>query len=97
MTRAAYRTLLASGTLVPLAMGGTMIMHGYWQSALVALAGLGVGAFLTSLTLVLAIGERPASPAPSTPRRRPLGQRTDALDVRRGGGIVERHAAQLPA
>ena len=73
MTRAAYRTLLASGTLAPLAMGGTMIVQGYWQSALVALAGLGVGAFLTSLILVLAIGERPASPAPGTPRRPALG------------------------
>jgi hypothetical protein len=65
-----YRTLLVSGALVPLALGAAMIAQGDWQPALAALAGLIGGAFLLSLTRLLAIGERLAWPAPGAPRRR---------------------------
>jgi hypothetical protein len=58
-----HATLLVSGALVPVAMGATMIVHGDWQAALVASAGLTGGAFLLSLTRLLAIGERVAWPA----------------------------------
>jgi hypothetical protein len=66
----AHRTLLVSGALVPLALGAAMIAQGDWQPALAALAGLIGGAFLLSLTRLLAIGERLAWPAPGAPRRR---------------------------
>jgi uncharacterized membrane protein YjjP (DUF1212 family) len=63
MTRVApdrYRTVLVSGALTPLAMAATMIVNGDWQSAFVGFAGLTGGAFLMSLTRLLAIGERSA-------------------------------------
>jgi hypothetical protein len=62
-----YRALVVSGPLAALALGATMIAQGDWQSALGALAGLSGGAFLLTLTRLLAIGERPAAVA--EPRR----------------------------
>jgi hypothetical protein len=67
-----YRTLLVSGALAAAAAAAAMIMHGDWQAALVAFAGLTGGAFLLSLTRLLAIGDGPAWPPPSAPRRRAL-------------------------
>jgi hypothetical protein len=65
-----YRTLLVSGALAALAVAATMIVPGDWQAALAAFAAITGGAFLLSLTRLLAIGERLAWPAPSAPRRR---------------------------
>jgi hypothetical protein len=78
-----YRTLLVSAALAPLAMGATMIANGDWQAALAAVAGLTAGAFLIGLTRLLAIAERPASPARSAPRRRALAGPTPAAEPRR--------------
>jgi hypothetical protein len=78
-----YSTLLVSGALAPLALGATMIVHGDWQPALAAFAGLTGGAFLLCLTRLLAIGERLAGPAPSAPRRRALARPAPAADHRR--------------
>jgi hypothetical protein len=69
-----YRTLLVSGALAALTLGATMIVPGDWQAALAAFAGITGGGFLLSLTRLLAIGERLASPAPSAPRRRALAR-----------------------
>jgi hypothetical protein len=63
--RRPYRTLLVSAALAALALGATMIVDGDWQSALAAVAGFTGGAFLLSLTRLLANGERPARPAPA--------------------------------
>jgi hypothetical protein len=65
-----YRTFLVSGALAALMLGATMIWHGDWQPVLGAFAGLSGGAFLLSLTRLMAIGERPAAPAPPGPRLR---------------------------
>jgi hypothetical protein len=65
-----YRTLLASGALAPLALGAATIVHGEWQTALAALAGLIGVAFLLSLTRLLAIGDGLARPAPAAEPRR---------------------------
>jgi membrane protein implicated in regulation of membrane protease activity len=62
-----YRTLLVSGALAALASGAAMIVHGDWQAALAAFAGLSGVAVLLSLTRLLAIGEGPALPARSAP------------------------------
>jgi hypothetical protein len=78
-----YRTLLLSGALAPLALGATMIVHGDWQAAFAAVAGLTAGAFLVGLTRLLAIAERPGSPAPSAPRRRALARPSPAAEPRR--------------
>jgi hypothetical protein len=78
-----YRTLLVSGALVPLALGAAMIAQGDWQPALAALAGLIGGAFLLSLTRLLAIGERLAWPAPGAPRRRAPARPAPAAKPRR--------------
>jgi hypothetical protein len=78
-----YRTLLVSGALAPLALGATMIVHGDWQAALWAFAGLTGGAFLLSLTRLLAIGERLGWPAPGAPRRRALARPAPAAEPRR--------------
>ena len=77
-----YRTLLVSGALAPLALGATMIVHGDWQAALWAFGGLPGGAFLLSLTRLLAVGERLAWPAPSAPRRRALARPAPAAEPR---------------
>jgi hypothetical protein len=78
-----YRALLVSGALAPLALGATMIVHGDWQAALWALAALTGGAFLLSLTRLLAIGERLAWPAPSAPRRQAPARPAPAAEPRR--------------
>jgi hypothetical protein len=78
-----YRTLLMSGALAALAGGAAMIVHGDWQAASVAFAGLTGGAFLRSLTRLLAIGDGLAWPAPSAPRRRALARPAPAAKPRR--------------
>ena len=75
-----YGTLLVTGALAPLAWGATMSVQGDWQAALAAFAGLTAGAFLLSLTLLLAIGERLGWPAPSAPRRRALARLAPAAE-----------------
>jgi hypothetical protein len=78
-----YRTLLVSGALAPLALGASMIAHGDMQAALAAFAELSGGAFLLSLTRLLAIGHHLAWTAPSTPRRRALPRPAPAAEPRR--------------
>jgi hypothetical protein len=78
-----HRTLLMSGALAALAWGAAMIMQGDLQSALAAFAGLTGGAFLLTLTRLLAIGERPALPAPSAPRQQALARPSPAAEPRR--------------
>jgi hypothetical protein len=78
-----YRTLLVTGALASLALGATIIAHGDWQSSLLAFAGLTGGVFLLSLTRLLAIGEQPASPALSGPRRRAPARPAAAAEPRR--------------
>jgi hypothetical protein len=78
-----YRTLLVSGAMAALAGGTAMIVHGDWQAAFAAFAGLAGGAFLLSLTRLLAIGDRPGWAAPSAPRRRALAGPTPAAEPRR--------------
>jgi hypothetical protein len=75
-----YRTLLVSGALAAVTLGAAMIVHGDWQPALASFAGLAGGAFLLSLTRLLAIGDRPA---PSAPRRRVLARPAPAAEPRR--------------
>jgi hypothetical protein len=58
-----HRALLVSGALALLASSASMIVHGDWQAALTAFAGPAAGAFLVSLTRLLAIGDRLALPA----------------------------------
>jgi hypothetical protein len=53
------------------------------SGALAALAGLAGGAFLLSLTRLLAIGDRPAWKAPSASRRRALARPAPAAEPRR--------------
>jgi hypothetical protein len=79
-----YRTLLVSGALAALTWAATMIVHGHWQSALAAFAGLCGGAFLLSLTRLLAIGDRQRWPAASPSRRRALAGPAPAAEPRRG-------------
>jgi hypothetical protein len=78
-----YRTLLVSGALAALPGGAAMIVHGDWQAACAAFAGLAGGAFLLSLTRLLAIGDRPAWKAPSASRRRALARPAPAAEPRR--------------
>jgi hypothetical protein len=78
-----YRASLVSGALAALALGAATIVHGDWQSVLVAFAGLSGGALLLSLTRLLAAGERPAAPAPSAPLRRALARPAPAAEPRR--------------
>jgi hypothetical protein len=75
-----YRTLLVSGALAAVTLGAAMIVHGDWQPALASFAGLAGGAFLLSLTRLLAIGE---GPAPSAPRRPALARPAPAAEPRR--------------
>jgi hypothetical protein len=77
-----YRTLLVSGALAPLALGATMIVDSDWRAALPVFAGLAGVAFLLCLTRLLAIGERRARRAPSTPRRRALARPAPAAERR---------------
>jgi hypothetical protein len=81
-----YRTLVVSGALAPLALAAATIAHGDWQPALAAFAGLTIGAFVLSLTRLLAIVERPGRPgrpAPGAPRRRTLARPAPAAEPRR--------------
>jgi hypothetical protein len=58
-----YRTLLACGALEAVALAVTTIARGDLQSALAAVAVVSGGAFLLSLTRLLAMGGRSASRA----------------------------------
>jgi hypothetical protein len=78
-----HRTLLISGALGVLALGAATFVHSDWQAALTAFAGLTAGAFLLSLTRLLAIGERPAWSAPNAPRPRALPRPAPAAEPRR--------------
>jgi hypothetical protein len=80
-----YTTLLVSGALAAFAAGAAMIARGDWQAAFVAFAGLALGAFLLSLTRLLAIGEGPARTTPSAPRPRAPTRPLPAAEPRREG------------
>jgi hypothetical protein len=94
-----YRSLLASGALAVLALGAAVIAHGGGQSALVAFAGFNVGAFLVSLTRLVAIRERPAWPAPGGARRRAIARPAPAAASTHEaspGGVAVRAALGAP-
>jgi hypothetical protein len=87
-----YRTLLVSGALAALAVGGTTIADGDWQAALAGLGGLPGGAFLLSLTRLLAMSERPA-PVPGVSRdQHGLAVRRAGLEGPVRGGRLRRRA-----
>jgi hypothetical protein len=105
---AAMRTLRVSGAVAALALGAATIVHGDWQPALAAFAGISGIAFLLFLTRLLALGERQARPAPAAePRReaapsavaqpRPARRASGARPTRTATRTAIRRAAPLGA